>query len=227
VEVLVRLRPWLATLLAMSGNSPIVGGSDTGWHSSRYRSLLHWPTFRPPEAWAGAAGYDRTVRSLIASGAADDVGSVYFLARLSPRYPTIEVRVADTGLTAEDTLLVAAVVRALVATAIDDARQGRLIEEMPGSQVSAGLLSAAHRGLSTPVTGGLGRPGGPLARLRATILPAMERLGDVEEITSGLERLSRTGTGADRQRRLWTRATSPSAFAASLTDAAVPLAPAG
>jgi len=163
----------------------------------------------------------------VASGAAADVRNVHFLARLSPRYPTIEVRVADTGLTAEDTLLVAAVVRALVATAIDDARRGRRIDPMPGSHVSAGLLSAAHRGLSTPVTGGLGRSGGPLARLRATTLPAMERLGDVEEITSGLERLGRTGTGAERQRRLWARASGPSAFAASLTDAAVPLAPAG
>src|SRR5262249_10903139 len=173
---------------------------------------------------------DQTVRSLIASGAAGDAASVYFLARLSPRYPTIEVRVADTCLTAEDTLLIAAVVRALVATAIDDARHGRRIDPVPGSHVSAGLLSAAHHGLSTQVTGGLGRSDRMdrlLSRLRATILPAMERLGDVEEITSGLERLSRTGTGADRQRRLWTRTSSPSAFAASLTDAAVPLAPAG
>ena len=35
VQVLARLRPWLAPLLAVTANSPIAGGHDTGWASWR------------------------------------------------------------------------------------------------------------------------------------------------------------------------------------------------
>ncbi len=38
VQVLARLRPWLAPLLAITATSPIAGGRDTGWASSRYRA---------------------------------------------------------------------------------------------------------------------------------------------------------------------------------------------
>jgi gamma-glutamyl:cysteine ligase YbdK (ATP-grasp superfamily) len=36
VQVLARLRPWLAPLLAVAASSPIAGGHDTGWASWRY-----------------------------------------------------------------------------------------------------------------------------------------------------------------------------------------------
>src|SRR5215470_5944474 len=146
-DVLARLRPWLATLLALTGNSPIAGGADSGWSSRRYFGQLRWPTFRAPHTGTGAAGYDRTVRTLIARGQAIDVRSVYFLARLSPQYPTIEVRVADTCLTIEDAVLLAGVTRALIATLMDDAQRGLPLEQLPRSRVSADLLSAAHHGM--------------------------------------------------------------------------------
>ena len=98
VQVLARLRPWLAPLLAVTANSPIAGGHDTGWASWRYLAWSRWPTAVPPAAWPDAAAYDTAVRRLIGRGAALDERSVYFLARLSPRYPTVEVRVADVCL---------------------------------------------------------------------------------------------------------------------------------
>ncbi len=98
VQVLARLRPWLAPLLAVTANSPIAGGHDTGWASWRYLAWSRWPTAVPPAVWPDAAAYDTAVRRLIGRGAALDERSVYFLARLSPRYPTVEVRVADVCL---------------------------------------------------------------------------------------------------------------------------------
>ena len=80
VQVLARLRPWLAPLLAVSANSPIAGGHNTGWASWRYPIQSRWPTATPPEAWPDAAAYDTAVRRLIARGAALDERSVYFLA---------------------------------------------------------------------------------------------------------------------------------------------------
>jgi gamma-glutamyl:cysteine ligase YbdK (ATP-grasp superfamily) len=92
VQVLARLRPWLAPLLAITANSPIAGGSETGWASWRYPLWSRWPTAAPPAVWGSAVAYDAAVRHLIARGAALDERSVYILARLSPRYPTVEGR---------------------------------------------------------------------------------------------------------------------------------------
>ena len=104
-------------LLAVTANSPIAGGHDTGWASWRYPIQARWPTAVLPAAWPDAAAYDTAVRRLIGRGAALDDRSVYFLARLSPRYPTVEVRVADVCLDAGTAVLLAGLIRALVATA--------------------------------------------------------------------------------------------------------------
>ena len=124
VQVLARLRPWLASLLAITANSPIAGGRDTAWASSRYLAWSRWPTAAPPAVWPDAAAYDATVRSLIRRGTAVDERGIYFLARLSPRYPTVEVRVADACLDAGTAVLLAGLTRALVATALAEARRG-------------------------------------------------------------------------------------------------------
>ena len=87
VQVLARLRPWLAPLLAVTANSPIAGGHDTGWASWRYVIQSRWPTAVPPAVWPDAAAYDTAVRRLIGRGAALDERSVYFLARLSRATP--------------------------------------------------------------------------------------------------------------------------------------------
>jgi len=84
-----------------------------------------WPTAVPPAAWPDAAAYDTAVRRLIGRGAALDERSVYFLARLSPRYPTVEVRVADVCLDVGTAVLLAGLTRALVATALAEAAAGR------------------------------------------------------------------------------------------------------
>ena len=157
VQVLARLRPWLAPLLAVTANSPIADGHDTGWASWRYAIQSRWPTAVPPAVWPDAAAYDAAVRRLIERGAALDERSIYFLARLSPRYPTVEVRVADVCLDAGTAVLLAGLTRALVATALAEARRGTPVAAAPARQVAAALAAAARQGLAgagvNPVTG--------------------------------------------------------------------------
>jgi len=72
VQVLPRLRPWLAPLLAITANSPVAGGHDTGRTSWRHAIWSRWPTATQPEAWPDAAAYDTAVRRLIGRGTALD-----------------------------------------------------------------------------------------------------------------------------------------------------------
>ena len=136
VQVLARLRPWLAPLLAVTANSPIAGGHDTGWASWRYAIQSRWPTAVPPAVWPDAVAYDTAVRGLIGRGAALDERSVYFLARLSPRHPTVEVRVADVCLDTGTAVLAAGLTRALVATALAEVRRGTPAAAPPARQVA-------------------------------------------------------------------------------------------
>jgi len=223
VQVLARLRPWLAPLLAITANSPIAGGRDTGWASWRHALQSRWPTATPPAAWPDAAAYDAAVRRLIGCGAALDERNVYFLARLSPRYPTVEVRVADVCLDAGTAVLAAGLTRALVATALAEARRGTPVPAAPDRQVTAALAAAARHGPAgagaDPVTGQLVDAAAVRARLLDHVYPALTDHGDTETVTRLLRRLDDRGTGADRQRAVFTGGLSTPAVITALARA--------
>src|SRR5271169_4979085 len=223
VQVLARLRPWLAPLLAITANSPIAGGRDTAWASSRYPAWSRWPTAAPPAVWPDAAAYDATVRGLIERGAAVDEQGIYFLARLSPRYPTVEVRVADACLDAGTAVLLAGLTRALVATALAEARRGTPVPAVPTRWVNAALAAAARRGLAgpgvDPFTGQAADARSLQSRLLDHVYPALSDRGDAQIITGLLRRLDDQGTGADRQRALYASAGSAPSFVEALARA--------
>ncbi|HET8660861.1 MAG TPA: glutamate--cysteine ligase [Micromonosporaceae bacterium] len=223
VQVLARLRPWLAPLLALSANSAIADGQDTAWASWRYPLVSRWPTARPPAVWADAAHYDATIRRLIRQGAALDQASVYFLARLSARYPTVEVRVADVCPDIDTAVLLAALVRALVTTALAEARSGARLRPVRDGRVAAGLVAAARHGLGgygvDPFTGRQVPQHSLLDRLLDQVHAALDATGDADEVAVLLRRLDERGTGADRQRAMWSAAGSARDFTEALAAA--------
>src|SRR6516164_2529367 len=216
VQVLARLRPWLAPLLAITVNSPIASGRDTAWASGRYLAWSRWPTASMPEVWPDAAAYDAAVHRLIGRGAALDEQGIYFPARLSPRYPTVEVRVADACLDAGTAVLLAGLTRALVATAVAEARRGTPPPAAPASRVTAALLAAARHGLAGPAvdpfTGHAADARSAVSRLIDHVYPALNDHGDAQSIIRLLSGIDQQGTGADRQRALFASGASPPAF---------------
>ncbi|MFE4632340.1 glutamate--cysteine ligase [Streptomyces sp. NPDC056773] len=204
VAVLNRIRVWLPTLLAMSANSPLWDGRDTGFASWRTIVFSRWPVSGPPPYFAGLADYERRLEVLVASGVIPDRGQVYWQARLSDRYPTIEVRCPDVQLRAEDAVLIAGVVRALVATAIAEEKAGMAPAVACDPEVlQAATWHAARYGLNDTLMGADGRRGSSgdiLCALISHITPALEDAGDLREVSALSHRLLREGTPADRQR---------------------------
>jgi carboxylate-amine ligase len=176
-----------------------------------------------PGTWPDAAAYDAAVRRLIGQGAALDEQGIYFPARLSPRYPTVEVRVADTCLDTGAAVLLAGLTRALVATALAEIRQGTPPPAAPASRVNAALSAAARHGLAGPAidpfTGQAADPRRLRSRLIEHVYPALRDHGDAQTITGLLHRLDREGTGADRQRALFASSASRSGFVRALARA--------
>lgn len=193
------VRPWLAVLLALSANSPFWAGADSGYASYRYVSWGRWPTAGPTEAFGSEEEYDRRVAELIAAGAAIDDGMIYFDVRLSARYPTVEFRVADVGQEVIDSVLLAALCRAAVDTAV--AEPG---PDVAVWQLRAAAWRAARYGISAELLDVRDRRLRPAAdvvdRMLDELRPALRRSGDEGMVRSALDRLWERGTGADLQR---------------------------
>ena len=203
VRVCTRMRPWLPVVQALSANSPFYAGADTGHASWRSLQLKRWPALGPIPAFASGDEYDRTIATLVASGAMLDESMILWYARPSATYPTVEVRVADVCATPADTVLLAALIRGLVATILDDPRPGPPIAD---HVLEAAHWNAAHAGLEATLLDprtGEARPAWDLVGdLIHLVTPALDRLGDTGFVRAGLDRVRTEGTGAARQRRL-------------------------
>ncbi|MEE1836324.1 glutamate--cysteine ligase 2 [Streptomyces sp. SP17KL33] len=209
VAVLDRMRPWLSVLTALSANSPFWQGHDSRYASYRSQVWDMWPMAGPTDVFGSAERYHQCVTDLIATGVVRDEGMIYFDARLSQRYPTVEIRVADVCLHPDTAVLVAALARGLVETA---AREWRAGVEPLGH--SAGLLRlatwrAARSGLSEnlldPVTM---RPRPALDVVRSLLHHVEEALvdhGDADLARDAVAELTGRGNGARVQREVMAR----------------------
>jgi carboxylate-amine ligase len=163
-----------------------------------------WPTAGATELFGDADTYERTVTDLLASETMLDRGMVYFDARLSANYPTVEIRVADVCQSVDDAIAIALLGRALVDTAARDWRAG-----CPPAGVRVGLLRAATwRAARSGATGDLvdlelarAVPAWTLVdKLLEHVWPALQRYGDEEITMSALGTIRERGTGASQQR---------------------------
>ncbi|WP_175407402.1 glutamate--cysteine ligase [Streptomyces sp. TRM64462] len=205
VAVMNRIRPWLPVLVAMSANSPLWDGHDTGFASWRTVIFGRWPVSGPPPEFAGIEDHDSRIRTLLDSGAISDTGQIYWQARLSDHYPTLEVRCMDVQLRADTAVMFAGIVRAMVATALRAEETGAPPPPAcPPEQLLAANWYAARHGLSDLLMdpeGRCRRAGDVLCLLLDSVAPGLEETGDAREVTSLVHRLLQQGTPADQQRR--------------------------
>lgn len=197
VRALRNLAGRLPFVKAITGNSPWWSAHDTGFDSWRTILLRRWTTGGCPPDVSTAAEYTARASALVGVGGTRDEATVAWDVRLSPSYPTVELRVVDAELTADDALLVALIARGLVSAAI---RHPDAVPEYDPELIDAAIWHAARFGLSHSVaipTAGLVRVSDAIARL-ADALDAGD--DDRELIARGLQRVIEQGTGAERQR---------------------------
>ncbi|MFH8702052.1 carboxylate-amine ligase, partial [Streptomyces chartreusis] len=143
------------------------------------------------------------VQRLLKSGLIADIGQLYWMIRLSARYPTVEVRCLDVQLRVDDAVMLAGLVRALVTTELEAVSAGTPAPEWHPELLRAGLWHAARHGLNDTLVdlGRSTRPAGDvLFELLRHVTPALDAAGDTQQVTALIHRLLQDGTGADRQR---------------------------
>ncbi len=215
VAVLDRIRPWLAPLVALGSNSPFWQGEESGYTSFRSQVWSRWPSAGVYGAFGSVEAYRRFVDTALGTDTVVDEGMLYLDARLSRSHPTIEVRVVDVCRDPDDTVLVAALCRGLVETAIAEWEAGT-----PPQPVRTEVLRlAGWRAARFGVTDGLLDPrtwrpapaGDVLGALVEHVAPALDAAGDLGPVRELLEAVLRRGTGAQRQLEVFRRTGSLSA----------------
>jgi glutamate---cysteine ligase / carboxylate-amine ligase len=210
IRVSNRLRPWLPSLLALAANSAIYRNSDTGYASWRSILWARWPSAGPPPHFDSADEYDAVVAMLQHAGAMRDDGMVYWDVRPSKNFPTVEVRVADVPATVADSVLLAALIRAAVMTALEDERRGEPVAPLAPHALKAAYWKSARDGLDGDAVDLLESHDCVPARtlldhLVEHVRPALEATGDYDLVLDELHRVTEEGNGAIRQRRAWQR----------------------
>ncbi|HEX2804749.1 MAG TPA: glutamate--cysteine ligase [Kineosporiaceae bacterium] len=209
VAALDRMRPWLAPLVALAANSPFWQGKDTAYASYRSRVWGRWPSAGSTAVFGSVDGYRDCVAALLESGTILDEGMVYFDVRLSHRYPTVEIRVADVALDVDDAVLVAALAAALVETAVQEWKRGVEPITARTELIRLATWRASRSGLDGELVDVLARRPVPAAELLLRLVehvgPALEDAGRLDDVRQLVAQVLGRGTGAARQRAAYRR----------------------
>ena len=212
VAVLDRIRSWLPLLAALSANSPFWNGADTGFASYRSQVWGRWPMAGPYPVFGSAENYHRLIGEMLGTQVPMDHGQIYFDARLSNTHPTVEVRIADVCLYADDAVLLAALVRALVETTAREWRSGISAPDMPECLLRLSSWRAGRFGMDGELVDPRGAALADTFTVAKSLLeyvrPVLEEQGEATLVESLLRQVLARGTGARRQRGVLARSQS-------------------
>lgn len=206
VQLMNRLMPWLPLFLALSASSPFWSRRRTGLMSYRQAAYDEFPRTGIPDFFVDQADYDAFVSTLVDAGALEDASKLWWAIRPSLSYPTLELRIADSCTSVEDSVTLAALYRCLVRAHVRlpalGATRGtatrRVIDENRWRAkrygIDADFIVEGERG-AVPVRT-------LLARLRDMLAPDIAALG-CGAMLRGLDTILVRGTSAQQQLALY------------------------
>lgn len=206
VRVMNRAMPWLPLFLALSTSSPFWNRSRTGLLSYRQAVYDEWPRTGIPDFFADEAEYDALAALLTRAKAINDARSLWWGIRPSPRYPTLELRIADCCTRVRDALAIAALYRCLLRYLVRNPQ-----DEPPRSALTRRVIDenrwrAKRFGTEAKFFDESGAEPEPLpqalARLRALCADDIRAL-DSAEALAPLDAIVADGSSAHRQLALY------------------------
>jgi glutamate---cysteine ligase / carboxylate-amine ligase len=120
VQLMQRLVPFLPLLLALSASSPFWQGFRTGLQGYRLAAYDELPRTGLPESLRNEAEYQEYIGALVNAGVIPDASHIWWAVRPSLKYPTLELRIADSCTRLDDAVAIAALYRCLVRAVVRD-----------------------------------------------------------------------------------------------------------
>lgn len=209
VRALNGLRGWLPALVAIGANSPLWRGAESGFESWRSIHYRRWIANDIPPHFKDLADHEQRVAVLSAFDVMESPSTLSWLARLSHKHGTLEIRACDVQLEAQDSVAIAVLIRALADYAVDVPPTVELSQEY----LDIALWQAARWGLSGRVLDPVAAELVPGETLVDTLLERARdyhpTAADREFAETGVRRIVARGNGAIRQRRAFARAGIP------------------
>jgi glutamate---cysteine ligase / carboxylate-amine ligase len=147
VRVCDRLRPVLPLLLAVSSSSPFLDGRDSGLHSVRSQIFTKsFPRCGVPDAYGSWASYRAYLEALIRTNSIVEYTQVWWSVRPHLTFGTVEVRICDAQVTAEESEALARLIVACVAQAARDIDEGVPFEHPAPRMVEENMWRAIRHG---------------------------------------------------------------------------------
>ena len=206
IHMMNHARYFLPHLLALSTNSPFWLGMNTGLKSYRCKVFDKFPRTNIPDYFPSWGEYENFIKLLIKTNCIDNAKKIWWDIRPHPFFNTIEFRVCDIPMRADETIALAALIQATVAKLykLYSANQGfRLYRR---ALIMENKWRAARYGMSGKLID-FGKQTEVPAR--DLILEYLEFVDDVVDELDSREELNyihtmlETGSGADRQLQVY------------------------
>ncbi len=206
IHLMNAARYFLPHILALSTNSPFWLGMDTGLKSYRCKVFDKFPRTNIPDTFQSWGEYERFVNLLVKTNCIDNAKKIWWDIRPHPHFPTLEFRICDVPMRADETIAITALIQATIAKLykLHSANQSFRIYER------ALLMENKWRALRYGLDGKLIDFGKQTeVPVRDLIYEYLQFVDDVvDELDSREEinyihRILEHGTGADRQLRIF------------------------
>ena len=115
IHLMNAARYFLPHIMALSTNSPFWLGMDTGLKSYRCKVFDKFPRTNIPDSFTSYNEYERYVDLLVKTNCIDNAKKIWWDIRPHPHFPTLEFRICDMPLRADETVAIAALIQATVA----------------------------------------------------------------------------------------------------------------
>jgi len=202
VNLIMRLTAFLPLLLALSASSPFWQGQLSGLTGYRLAAYDELPRTGLPELFRTNEDYRDFIDALVGAEIIPDASYIWWALRPSLRYPTVELRVADSCTRLDDAVAIAALFRCLV-RALDRDRSRNVGFDRVGRAISKENKWRAQRyGIAAtfvdPFTRAPLTAKAWLEQARALTAEDAEAFGCAAEL-GRLDAILAQGTSADRQ----------------------------
>ncbi len=115
IHMMNHARYFLPHMLALSTNSPFWLGMNTGLKSYRCKVFDKFPRTNIPDYFPSWGEYENFIKLLIKTNCIDNAKKIWWDIRPHPFFNTIEFRVCDIPMRADETIAIAALIQATVA----------------------------------------------------------------------------------------------------------------
>jgi len=206
IHIMNGARYFLPHLLALSTNSPFWLGMDSGLKSYRCKVFDKFPRTNIPDLYNSWSEFENYVNLLIRTNCIDNAKKIWWDIRPHPYFPTLEFRVCDIPMRAEETIAIAALCQAIIAKLYRLHEQNLSFRHYSRSLIMENKWRAARYGLSGKLIDFGKQTEVPVRDLWHEILDfiadVVQELGSTREIAY-VYRMLEEGSGADRQLRVF------------------------